>query len=107
MSFLPFSQKVVGTRWVNEIKVNSIFKSRLVVQGWYQVLGIDYGCPFAPVCGFQSIHIMMLAVTAELDYKNLHERRPNAISQRRCGGGSFQFSSRYLPGANATKLEFP
>ena len=48
MSFVPSSQKVVGTPWVNKIKVDGTFKSRLVVQGWSQVPGIDYGGTFAP-----------------------------------------------------------
>ena len=48
MSFVPSSQKVVGTRWVNKIKVDGTFKSRLVVQGWSQVPGIDYEGTFAP-----------------------------------------------------------
>ena len=48
MSFVASSQKVVGTRWVNKIKADGTFKSRLVVQGWSQVPGIDYGGIFAP-----------------------------------------------------------
>ncbi|CAN0341510.1 unnamed protein product [Ascophyllum nodosum] len=48
MSFVPSSQNVVGTRWVNKIKADGTFKSRLVVQGWSQVPGIDYGGTFAP-----------------------------------------------------------
>ena len=48
MFFVPSSQNVVGTRWVNIIKADGTFKSRLVVQGWSQVPGIDYGGTFAP-----------------------------------------------------------
>ena len=48
MFFVPSSQKVVGTRWVNKIKADGTFKSRLVVQGWSEVPGIDYGGTFAP-----------------------------------------------------------
>ena len=48
MLFVPSSQNVVGTRWVNKIKADGTFKSRLVVQGWPQVPGIDYGGTFAP-----------------------------------------------------------
>ena len=49
MLFVPSSQNVVGTRWVNKIKADGTFKSRLVVvQGWSQVPGIDYGGTFAP-----------------------------------------------------------
>ena len=33
MSFVPSSQNVVDTRWVNKIKADGTFKSRLVVQG--------------------------------------------------------------------------
>ena len=33
ISFVPSSQNVVGTRWVNKIKADGTFKSRLVVQG--------------------------------------------------------------------------
>ena len=33
MFFVPSSQNVVGTRWVNKIKADGTFKSRLVVAG--------------------------------------------------------------------------
>ena len=63
-------QKVVDSRWVNKIKADDLFKSRLVVLGWLQVPGIDCGGPFAPVCRLKSIRIM-LTIAAELDYKVL------------------------------------
>ena len=44
-------------------------QNRLVVQGWPQVPGINYGGgTFASVCRFQSIR-MMLAITAKLEYE--------------------------------------
>ena len=67
ISFVRSSQKIVGTRWITEIKADGASKSRLVVQGWSQVHGIDYGGPFSPVCRLQSI-CMMLVNAAELVY---------------------------------------
>ena len=65
-SFVPTGQKVIGSRWVNKIKADDLFKSRLVVLGWAQVPGIDCGGTFAPVCRLKNIR-MMLAIAAELD----------------------------------------
>ena len=48
MFFVPSSQNVVCTRWVNKIKADGTFKSRLVVQGWSHIPGIDYGGTSAP-----------------------------------------------------------
>ena len=67
---VPAGQKVVGSRWVNTIKADDLFKSRLVVLGWAQIPGIDCGGTFVPVCRPQSIR-MMLAIVAELDYEVL------------------------------------
>ena len=63
---VPAGQKVVGSRWVNNIVADDLFKSRLVVLGWAQVPGIDCGGTFAPVCILQSIR-MMLVIAVELD----------------------------------------
>ena len=69
-SSVPAGQNVVGSRWINKIKADDLFKSRLVVLGWAQVPGIDYGGTFAPVCRLQII-CMTLTIAAELDYKVL------------------------------------
>ena len=69
-SFIPAGQKVVGSLWVNKIKANDLFKSRLVVLGWAQVPGIDCDDTFAPVCRPQSVR-MMLVIAAVLDYEVL------------------------------------
>ena len=61
---------VVGSRWVNKIKADDLFQSRLVVLGWAKVPEIDCGDTFAPVCRLESID-MMLAIAAELDYEVL------------------------------------
>ena len=61
---------MAGSRWVSKIKVDDLFKIRLVVLGWAQVPGIDCGGTFSPVCRLQSTR-MMLAIAAELDYEVL------------------------------------
>ena len=60
-SSVPAGQKVVGSRWVNKIKADDFFKSRLIVLKWAQVPRIDCGGTFTPVCSLQSIR-MMLAI---------------------------------------------
>ena len=65
---VPNGRKVVGTRWVYKIKVDGVYKGRLVGLGWSQVPGIDCSGTFAPVCRLQSIW-MVLAIAAELDYE--------------------------------------
>ena len=70
-SSVPAGQKVVGSRWVNKIKADDFFRSRLVVLGWAQVPGIDYDDgTFTHVRRLQCIR-MMLAIAAELDYEVL------------------------------------
>ena len=59
---------MIGTQWVHKVKADGTYKSRLVVQGWSQVPGIDCGGTFAPVCRLQSIPVM-LAIAADLDYE--------------------------------------
>ena len=51
-----------------KIKADGVYKGRLVVLGWSQILGIDCGGTFAPVCRLQSIR-MVLAIVVELDYE--------------------------------------
>ena len=61
-------QKVIGTRWVYKIKVDGVYKGRLVVLGGSQVPGINCGGIFAPVCRLHSIR-MVLAIAADQDYE--------------------------------------
>ena len=65
---VPNLRIVIGTRWVYKIKADGVYKGRLVVLGWSQVPGIDYGGTFAPVRRLQSIR-MVVAIAAELDYE--------------------------------------
>ncbi|CAB1117222.1 unnamed protein product [Ectocarpus sp. CCAP 1310/34] len=59
---VPPGRKRIKSKWVFKRKADGSFKGRLVVQGWNQVPGLDYGSTFAPVCRLQSIR--MLACTA-------------------------------------------
>jgi hypothetical protein len=50
---LPSNRKAIGCRWVLEFKEDnkggSMYKVRLIAQGFSQVPGVDYGATFAPV----------------------------------------------------------
>ena len=41
ITLIPAEHKIVGTRWVWQIKADSTYKGRLVVQGFSQILGMS------------------------------------------------------------------
>ena len=47
---IPAGHEIVGSRWVYKVKADKSYKGRVVVLGWGQVLGVDCGGTFAPVC---------------------------------------------------------
>jgi hypothetical protein len=59
---LPTNWKAIGCRWVlkfhKDQKGGLVFKARLVVQGFLQVPGIDFGKTFAPVAKAASIRVI-------------------------------------------------
>ena len=68
---LPDGKNVIGCKWIYKIKRNadgdvSIYKARLVAQGYSQVEGMDYEEVFAPVARYNSIQ-SILAIANELD----------------------------------------
>ena len=63
-----FSSERTKSCRVYKIKTDGVYRGRLVVLGWSQVPGIDYGGTFASVRRLQSIR-MVLAIAAELDYE--------------------------------------
>jgi len=68
---LPAGRKALSTRWVYKAKHNDQneiirYKSRLVVKGYLQRIGIDYNETFAPTVHLKTIKYM-LAMAAELD----------------------------------------
>ena len=70
-STVPPGQKVIGTKWVFEVKTNQTYDARVVAQGWNQVPGQDCGSAFAPVCRVRSVR-MVLAIAAEMNWE-VHE----------------------------------
>ena len=66
MISVPVGHKIVDSRWVYKAKADNSHKGYVVVLGWGQSPGIDCGTTFAPVCGFQSIR-MVLAIAAEFN----------------------------------------
>ena len=61
---VPHDNKIIGSRFVFEQKTDGRFKDRLVVQGYAQEPGIDYGKSYAPVCRIGSIR-MIFAIACE------------------------------------------
>ena len=64
MSSVPKEEKIIGSRFVVKQKVDGRFKARLVVQGYVQEAGVDYGRSYAPVCRIGSIRTV-LAIACE------------------------------------------
>ena len=64
MSSVPKEEKIIGSRFVFKQKVDGRFKARLVVQGYVQEAGDDYGRSYAPVCRIGSIRTV-LAIACE------------------------------------------
>lgn len=59
------SQKLIDTKWVYKIKQKSFgnikrYKARLVVKGYLQTLGLNYGETFSSVIKPSSIHIVLV-----------------------------------------------
>ena len=64
MSSVLKEEKIIGSRFVFKQKVDGRFKARLVVQGYVQEAGVDYGRSYAPVCRIGSIRTV-LAIACE------------------------------------------
>ncbi|WKA11188.1 hypothetical protein VitviT2T_028713 [Vitis vinifera] len=73
---LPEAKNAIGVKWVFRTKFNSdgsIFrhKARLVVKGFAQVAGVDYGDTFAPVARHDTIRLL-LALVGQMGWKVYH-----------------------------------
>ena len=73
---LPGDKKAIGVKWVFRTKFNpdgSIFKhkARLVVKGFAQVTGVDYGDTFTPVARHDTIRLL-LALAGQKGWKVYH-----------------------------------
>nr|GEU56535.1 retrovirus-related Pol polyprotein from transposon TNT 1-94 [Tanacetum cinerariifolium] len=70
---LPPNGKIVGSKWLFKKKtdINGVvhtYKTRLVVKGYTQTLGIDYEETFSPVADIRAIRIL-IAIAAYYDYE--------------------------------------
>ena len=105
--FLPFGKSPVGFRWVYTVKVGldghvDRLKARLVVKGYTQVYGSDYGDTFSPVTKIASVRLLlsMAAMCSwplyQLDIKNVFlrsdlseevymEQPPSFVTQAKSG----------------------
>ena len=72
----PQGNHAIGVKWIFRTKFNTDgtinkHKARLVVKGYVQQLGLDYGETFAPVAKHDTI-ILLLAVSAQKGWKVYH-----------------------------------
>jgi len=66
----PAHAKILKNRWIFKIKHNPLnddikFKARLVVKGFHQVEGVDFGETFAPVVRYESVRTLFALAAAE------------------------------------------
>ena len=70
----PKGVNVVGSKWVYKEKTDgkeSVYKARLVAQGFSQKKGVDYEETYSPVIKRKSIRLL-LALAVELDWEAKH-----------------------------------
>ena len=64
----PPGRKIVGSKWVDTIKRDGTYKSRLVCQGFSQVEGVDYFDTFSPVAKPAMVRmVFMMAAVYDLE----------------------------------------
>ena len=65
---LPKGRKIIGCRWVFDVKSDGQKKARLVAQGLSQVEGIDFNELFSPVVCFESVQLIFALSAIENYY---------------------------------------
>ncbi|KAL4282561.1 hypothetical protein GQ457_16G016260 [Hibiscus cannabinus] len=80
---LPSGKHAIGVKWVHRTKCNpdgTIFKhkARLVVKGYAQIGGVDYGDTFAPVARLDTIKLL-IAMAGQLGWNVFHLGVKSAI----------------------------
>lgn len=61
------NQKTIKTKWIFKTKTDGTHKARLVVKGYEQRYGIDFGETFAPVVRGEALRVL-LSLTARLNW---------------------------------------
>src|SRR3954469_15792040 len=69
----PSDRKAVECKWIFKKKTDvdgnvTVYKARLVAEGFRQIQGVDYDETFSPVAKLKSVRIM-LAIAAYYDYE--------------------------------------
>jgi len=71
----PPGRKIVGSKWVDTIKRDGTYKSRLVCQGFSQVEGVDYFDTFSPVAKPAMVRmVFMMAAVYDLELDQIDVR---------------------------------
>ncbi len=60
---IPPNASIVNARWVNRIKNNGRYKSRLVAKGFTQIKGVNYNETYAPVVRLISLRYLLALAT--------------------------------------------
>jgi hypothetical protein len=74
---LPSGRKLVNSKWVFKKKMNLTrqvekFKAQLVVKGYSQVEGVDFGDIFLPIAKLNSIRVLFsLDATFDLEIEHM------------------------------------
>ena len=73
LATFPIGRKLIGSKWVFKNKMNAIsqvkkYKAQLVVKGYAQVEGVDFGEVFSLVAKLASFRVLLsLAATFDLE----------------------------------------
>ena len=72
----PSNRKIIGVKWVYRTKLNpngsiNKYKARLVVKGYSQVAGVDFGDTLAPVARHETIRLLA-ALSAQHEWRLYH-----------------------------------
>jgi hypothetical protein len=71
----PENRKIIGSKWVDNVKRDGTYKSRLVCQGFSQVEGVNYFNTFSPVAKASMVcMVFMLAAEHDLELNQIDIR---------------------------------
>ena len=68
---LPQGRKPLNSGWVYKVNTDGSRKSRLIVKGYAQIPGIDYGSTYAPTGRITTLR-MLLAIAAKNNLLAFH-----------------------------------